>query len=73
MRSVSGPESALISSLITADAVGRSVTDDEIADDLAAILFGGMETVPKVLAGALLEADIYRMNDSRRGPWRPPR
>ena len=50
-----GPESALIDSLIAADAVGRPLTDDEIAGDLVAILFGGTETVPKVLAGGLLE------------------
>lgn len=54
-RSGEGPPSQLIDSLIGADLVGRPLNDMEIAVDLLSILFGGTETVPKVLAGGLLE------------------
>jgi cytochrome P450 len=54
-RKGEGPESRLIDSLIAADIVGRPLSDSEIAIDLLAILVGGTETVPKVIAGGLLE------------------
>lgn len=50
-----GPDSFLIDGLINADLIGRPLTDDEIAIQLLAIFAGGTETVPKVLAGGLLE------------------
>jgi cytochrome P450 len=54
-RKGDGPESRLIDSLIAADIVGRPLSDSEVAIDLLAILVGGTETVPKVIAGGLLE------------------
>ncbi len=49
-----GIESAFIDALIGTDIAGRPLTDNEIAFDLISVLFGGTETVPKVLAGGLL-------------------
>jgi cytochrome P450 len=54
-RAGDGHPSQLIDLLIGADIVGRPLSDMEIAVDLLSILFGGTETVPKVLAGGLLE------------------
>lgn len=48
-------DSRLIDSLIRGDFLGRPLTDEEIANDLLAILVGGTETVPKIFAGGLLE------------------
>jgi cytochrome P450 len=54
-RNGQGPASYLIDALIGAQIVGRALTDDEIALDLLSILVGGTETVPKVIAGGMLE------------------
>ncbi len=54
-RAGQGPGSPAIDPLITLDLIGRPLTDMEIATDTMAILIGGTETVPKVLAGGLLE------------------
>ena len=54
-RSGDAPESRLIDALLALDVVGRPLTDAEIAIDLLSILVGGTETVPKVIAGGLLE------------------
>ena len=50
-----GPPSPAIDALIARDTIGRALTDDEIASDLNGILVGGTETLPKILAGGLLE------------------
>ncbi len=47
-------ENGIIDPLITADLIGRPLTDPEVAIDLLSILVGGSETVPKVLAGGIL-------------------
>jgi cytochrome P450 len=49
-----GPDSRFIDGLIGTGIAGRPLTDNEIALDLISVLFGGTETVPKVLAGGLL-------------------
>ena len=54
-RAGEGPPSPVIDGLIQLDGFGREMTDAEIAVDLRAILVGGTETVPKILAGGLLE------------------
>lgn len=54
-RAGSGPESPVIDALIARDTVGRPLTDEEIATDLNGILVGGTETLPKIVAGGLLE------------------
>jgi cytochrome P450 len=56
-----GPDSPFLDAMIAADVVGRPLTDDEIAIDLMSILVGGTETVPKIVAGGLLE--LWRRPD----------
>lgn len=50
-----GPESGVIDPLLHRDTIGRPLTDEEIAVDLNGILVGGTETLPKIVAGGLLE------------------
>ncbi len=54
-RAGKGTESPVIDALIHRDTIGRPLTDDEIAVDLNGILVGGTETLPKIVAGGLLE------------------
>ncbi len=54
-RAGKGRPSPFIDPLIAQDLIGRALTDREIAVDTLSMLAGGTETVPKVLAGGLLE------------------
>lgn len=45
----------LIDALISRDVDGRHLIDEEIALNLVSIVVGGIETVPKIIAGGLLE------------------
>lgn len=54
-RREEGEASRVLDPLIHGDMIGRPQNDDEIATDILAILVGGTETVPKVLAGGLLK------------------
>jgi len=54
-RAGKGPDSPVIDSLLTRDTIGRPLSDEEIAIDLNGILVGGTETLPKIVAGCLLE------------------
>lgn len=50
-----GAESPVIDALLHRDTIGRPLSDEEIASDLNGILVGGTETLPKIVAGGLLE------------------
>lgn len=50
-----GPDSVLIDSMIAGGFTGHALSDQEIAISLLAILVGGTETVPKVVAATMLE------------------
>jgi cytochrome P450 len=54
-RAGKGPESPVIDALLHRDTIGRPLSDEEIATDLNGILVGGTETLPKIVAGGLLE------------------
>ncbi|MCB2046768.1 MAG: cytochrome P450 [Novosphingobium sp.] len=54
-RTGSGPDSPVIDALMHRDTIGRALSDEEIATDLNGILVGGTETLPKIVAGGLLE------------------
>ena len=54
-RAGRGESNRLIDALLAADFAGRPLSDREIAGNLASILVGGSETVPKVFSGGLLE------------------
>ena len=54
-RAGKGPASPVIDELMRRDTIGRPLTDEEIATDLNGILVGGTETLPKIVAGGLLE------------------
>ena len=54
-RAGKGQPSPFIDALLTRDLIGRPLTDAEIAVDTMSALAGGTETVPKVLAGGMLE------------------
>ncbi len=54
-RAGKGPESPVIDALLHRDTIGRPLRDEEIATDLNGILVGGTETLPKIVAGCLLE------------------
>jgi cytochrome P450 len=54
-RAGRGPDSPVIDALIHRDTIGRALSDEEIAIDLNGILVGGTETLPKIVAGGLLE------------------
>ena len=45
----------MIDALLHRDTIGRPLSDEEIATDLNGILVGGTETLPKIVAGCLLE------------------
>src|SRR5579863_2197834 len=57
-RAGKGRSSPFIDALLAKDLIGRPLTDVEIAGDLMSMVVGGTETVPKVVAGGLLE--LYR-------------
>lgn len=54
-RAGKGPDSPVIDALLRRDTIGRPLSDEEIATDLNGILVGGTETLPKIVAGGLLE------------------
>jgi cytochrome P450 len=54
-RAGRGPDSPVIDALLHRDTIGRPLSDEEIATDLNGILVGGTETLPKIVAGGLLE------------------
>ena len=54
-RAGKGPPSPVIDGLMHRDTIGRALSDEEIATDLNGILVGGTETLPKIIAGGLLE------------------
>ena len=54
-RSAKGRPSPFIDALLSHDLIGRPLSDAEIATDTMSMVVGGTETVPKVLAGGLLE------------------
>jgi cytochrome P450 len=56
-------EGTMIGGLLRADVGGRRLTDGEIATQVATIISGGTETVPKIVAGGLLE--LWRHPDQR--------
>jgi cytochrome P450 len=51
----------LVEALLNGEVLGRRLTDQEIAFQLVTILYGGAETVPKTVAGGLLE--LHRRPD----------
>jgi cytochrome P450 len=55
---------SMIGGLLTAAIAGRPLSDAEIASQVSTIISGGTETVPKVVAGGLLE--LWRHPDQRR-------
>jgi len=54
-RKGKGPDSPVIDALLHRDTIGRPLSDVEITTDLNGILVGGTETLPKIVAGGLLE------------------
>ncbi|MBU6266694.1 MAG: cytochrome P450 [Sphingomonadales bacterium] len=54
-RAGKGRASPFIDPLLQRDLIGRPLTDREIAIDVMSTLAGGTETVPKIIAGGLLE------------------
>jgi cytochrome P450 len=54
-RKGKGPDSPVIDALLHRDTIGRPLSDEEVASDLNGILVGGTETLPKIVAGGLLE------------------
>jgi cytochrome P450 len=55
---------SMIGGLLTSGIAGRPLYDAEIASQVSTIISGGTETVPKVVAGGLLE--LWRHPDQRR-------
>jgi cytochrome P450 len=54
---------SMIGGLLGAEVQGRRLSDGEIATQVATIISGGTETVPKIVAGGLLE--LWRQPDQR--------
>ncbi len=57
----------IIDRILTTRFEGRLLTDDEIVTQVRAIVSGGVETVPKVIAAGLLE--LWRHPDQRCARW----
>jgi cytochrome P450 len=53
----------LIDSLLACDTLGRPLTNEEVATQLSSILVGGTESLPKIIAGGLVE--FWRDPDQR--------
>jgi cytochrome P450 len=53
----------LIDCLMASDVIGRPLSDGEITTQLLSILIGGTESLPKIIAGGLLE--FWRRPDQR--------
>jgi cytochrome P450 len=61
---------SILDRLLTGTYDGRSLTDEEVAIQVRAIVSGGIETVPKVVAAGLLE--LWRHPDQREEVGRNP-
>ena len=58
------PAATMLDGLLAAEVRGKRLTDEEIARQLSTILIGGTESLPKVVAGGLLE--LAQRPDQRR-------
>jgi cytochrome P450 len=62
-RRQEAPAGTLIDGLLHLDLNGRRLTDEEIGMQVRTVISGGAETIPKVVAGGLLE--LWRRPDQR--------
>ena len=62
-RQADHPSGTLIDGLLDMELDGRRLTDDEIGMQVRTVISGGAETVPKVVAGGVLE--LWRRPDQR--------
>ncbi len=58
-RRAAPPDDSVLSALLRFELEGRPLEDREIAIQLMTLLTGGSETLPKVLAGGLLQLDAH--------------
>ncbi|RVT91075.1 cytochrome P450 [Sphingomonas crocodyli] len=54
-RAGGGEPNRTLDALLSADLVGRPLSDGEIARQMSTLLVGGSETLPKIVSGGLLE------------------